>query len=745
MKAHLKILFILTILFFTATRYNFAQSGWFPYPTGANFNYYSIHFEDNLTGWVCGQNGSIFKTTNGGVTWFQQLSTTSSPLRSVYFTSGMQGCACGDNGTIIKTATGGTFWNVRTSGTISNLNSIYFVTPTKGWSAGEGGIILKTTNAGDSWTSQQSGVTTGLKSVYFSSENNGWAVGSTGKILKTTNGGANWVISVDLGTITNLYSVYFVNSMTGYVAGDYTSSQGNKFVFFYKTLNSGEWWLYQYSGVHNTMRSIYFADELQGWAAGDSGMIIGTINGGDNWIGQPSRTTQDLHSIYFSSLKQGWVSGDNGTVLKTITGGYFDTLNTSRRDMGVIPIILNSSFLLNAKYRVLFRAPDTSYNVLRSLNNGVTFDTLCSHLPLTDTGRAFDGLLLRVEKIRFNPISGFYSGNAGVVKDPGIGNDSIQTRQFGWDYFPSQNRYLEGSKFQPSSTRPWQSKSMSISYPCRTSFYGFNSLLKPEDLRKVKIVFTGYGNGQIAYRYLAVSSVNFQYQDMREVPIKVYEAEEYDSTSQPRQLNCAFLEFPDGSPNAKWEPTADSMGGKEVLYIFGSDYNPNPDSFYTSRNLLLQMPQIDIMYAWAPKLISPGLTYHVNDEFYIYPYTVTRPDIVPGYPLFYEFQTHSLIGVKQISNEAPVKFILSQNYPNPFNPKTKIKFDLPKANIMGRLDVQLKVYDILGREVSTIVNSRLAPGRYEAEFDGTNLSSGVYLYVLHAGDYFETKKMVLLK
>jgi photosystem II stability/assembly factor-like uncharacterized protein len=745
MKTRLQLLLLLCLWLLTATRLSFCQSGWFPFPTGANYNYYCIHFEDNLTGWVCGQNGKILKTSNGGLSWFQQQSNTNYLLRSIFFTSAMQGNACGDNGTVIRTGTGGLFWVTRTSGTANNLNSIYFVSPNKGWIAGDGGIILKTTNSGDNWSSQPSGVTISLKSVFFTSENNGWAVGSTGKILKTTNGGSNWVISVDLGTITNLYSVYFINSMTGYIAGDYVSSQGNKFVFFYKTITGGEWWLYQFSGVHNTIRSIYFTDETRGWAAGDSGVIIGTINGGDNWIGQPSRTTQDLHSIYFSSIRQGWVAGDNGIVLKTITGGYYDTLNTSRRDMGVIPIVLNSSFLLNAKYRVLFRAPDTSYNILRSLNNGVTFDTLFSHLPLTDTGRAFDGLLLRVKRIRFNPTAGLYTGNAGVVKDPGINNDSIQTRQNGWDYFPSQNRYLEGSKFQPSSTRPWQSKSMSISYPCKSSFYGFNSSLKPEDLRKVKIVFTGYGNGQMAYRYLAIDVMHFVYQDMRQIPIKVYEAEEYDSTSQPRQLNCAFLEFPDGSPNSKWEPTADSMGGKEILYIFGSDYNPIPDPFYTAKNLLLQLAQIDVMYAWAPKLIAPGMSYHINDEFYIYPYTVTRPEIVPGYPLFYEFQTHSLIGIKQLSNEVPIKFTLSQNYPNPFNPITKIKFDLPKANIMGRLDVVIKVYDILGREVSTIVNSRLAPGTYEAEFDGTNLSSGVYFYVLQAGDYFETKKMVLLK
>jgi hypothetical protein len=151
------------------------------------------------------------------------------------------------------------------------------------------------------------------------------------------------------------------------------------------------------------------------------------------------------------------------------------------------------------------------------------------------------------------------------------------------------------------------------------------------------------------------------------------------------------------------------------------------------------------MYVWNAKLINSGPAFHVNDEFTIYPYTVTRPDIAPGYPLYYEFLTYSLIGVQQISNKVPLNFELFQNFPNPFNPKTKIKFSLPKEGFSGGMDVSIKVYDILGREVAVLVNEKLYPGTYETEFEGNNLSSGVYFYVLKAGDYSESKKMVLIK
>lgn len=93
-------------------------------------------------------------------------------------------------------------------------------------------------------------------------------------------------------------------------------------------------------------------------------------------------------------------------------------------------------------------------------------------------------------------------------------------------------------------------------------------------------------------------------------------------------------------------------------------------------------------------------------------------------------------------NSQPIQFSLHQNYPNPFNPSTKIRFEIP-ARVNN--DVQLKIFDILGREVRSIVNENLKPGVYEAEFNAAELPSGVYFYKLTAGDFSETKKMILMK
>ena len=86
------------------------------------------------------------------------------------------------------------------------------------------------------------------------------------------------------------------------------------------------------------------------------------------------------------------------------------------------------------------------------------------------------------------------------------------------------------------------------------------------------------------------------------------------------------------------------------------------------------------------------------------------------------------------------EFKLFQNYPNPFNPVTKIGFSIPKSEM-----VQIKIYDVLGKELKTILNEYKQAGVYEVEFDGNNLPSGVYLYIMISGSYSETKKMILLR
>ena len=103
------------------------------------------------------------------------------------------------------------------------------------------------------------------------------------------------------------------------------------------------------------------------------------------------------------------------------------------------------------------------------------------------------------------------------------------------------------------------------------------------------------------------------------------------------------------------------------------------------------------------------------------------------------------IDVDNFPQEFPKSYILYQNYQNPFNPVTKIKFGIPLEGQLRAVNIRLMIYDALGKEVQILVNEKLFPGNHEFEFDGNNLSNGVYYYKLETQNFTEVKRMILLK
>ncbi len=97
-------------------------------------------------------------------------------------------------------------------------------------------------------------------------------------------------------------------------------------------------------------------------------------------------------------------------------------------------------------------------------------------------------------------------------------------------------------------------------------------------------------------------------------------------------------------------------------------------------------------------------------------------------------------GLNQSANEIPVYFRLHQNYPNPFNPTTEIVFEIPVSS-----HVDLKIFDVSGRVVKVLVNETLASGKFNISYDASELSSGIYLCVMQAGEFLQTNKMILIK
>jgi Secretion system C-terminal sorting domain len=173
-------------------------------------------------------------------------------------------------------------------------------------------------------------------------------------------------------------------------------------------------------------------------------------------------------------------------------------------------------------------------------------------------------------------------------------------------------------------------------------------------------------------------------------------------------------------------------------YFIAAYVDMNGDSVSVRRGILGLMGTLQhkVNTNSSSGVISPSCAIYRegSEKFSAYSYAGYGPSKV-----FYNMQS-LITGITQINSSIPAKFNLSQNYPNPFNPVTNIEFSLPNSSA-----VKLVVFDILGKEIGTLINEQLKAGVYKADWNAANHPSGVYFYRLTAGGFTETKKMLLVK
>ncbi len=353
-----------------------SDTGWVNQLSGTTDDLLCIDFVNSNNGWACGWNGTVLKTTDGGINW--SYLTDLDILYSICFPDTNNGWACGWGGKIWRTTNGGVDWVSQTSGTSVNLGNIFFFDVNNGWAVGDNGKILRTTNGGAVWSLQASGTTNGIYDICFTDVNRGWACGWYGTILRTTDGGANW-ISQTSGTSNNLKSISFTDANNGCAVG-----LGGTIL---RTTNGGTTWASQSSGITLELRDVFLSDVNNGAAVGQGGTILRTTNGGSAWTPQSSGTTTWLSSVYFTNTNSGTIVGDAGTILHTSSSSTC-TVNFTLYPVTAGSFQLSDSLTLYAEN--ITPDPSIPYTYLASGNvniNGILFfncDVLLVHVPILE-------------------------------------------------------------------------------------------------------------------------------------------------------------------------------------------------------------------------------------------------------------------------------------------------------------------------------------------------------------------------
>ncbi len=287
------------------------HSQWYTQQSGTNYALKSVYFTDINTGYTCGYN-TILKTTNSGTNWIKTI--LQGNHQSLTFTDNNTGYIAGDSGKIFITTNSGLNWAAQNSGTESNLTSVNFVNSQTGIVTGYGKTLLKTTNGGTNWFSISNIIwVVDFLSSKIVGENNYYATGTDSYIIRTTNGGANW-IPYTQGEVNPLFTVDFINSSTGFATGCCG--------MFMVTTNSGvNWSSNNYLSLGFTVHSLKFINTSTGFCSGGNGMMYRTTSGGAFWDSTITGTDQTLYSLQMLNNTTGWVVGGYGTILKTTNGG----------------------------------------------------------------------------------------------------------------------------------------------------------------------------------------------------------------------------------------------------------------------------------------------------------------------------------------------------------------------------------------------------------------------------------------
>ena len=701
--------------------------------------FYSVYSKDGSNVWAVGNSGNLWKSADGGLTW--SSNTLGSATYYAVFAVGSNVWIAGTGGTLERSYNNGVGW---TASTISaqTLKSIFFADANTGWIVGNAGTILKTTDAGATWTPQTSPVSNNLNSVKFMSSTNGVACGDGGKVIYTVNGGGTWFqyttpttknllaidqkVSTIIATAEDAIVIKSTNSGTSWTTINYkidTKSNvtgismidANTFYscggggFIRKSIDAGASFTFQQNPQMGNLMAIYFYDASSGWAVSSlNNAILRTADGGNTWS-FPAGTT-----ISFSWTLKVSTSGNigNGFCLHPTNKNAFFCMmgNNVYRSLDRGETWTNIAFCsiggschsfyvspLDTNLMLASKGSSGGY-VARSTDYGVTWTAVYGPGSLTSYG-------MPLEMDQNNP-NVCYLGpdNSMLMRSTNFG----LTWTTNWGAPPAS---YNGGLFRSPCDFAIAPENSNIMY-CGdgTTNSGSGVLLKSTNSGQNWTVVHSISGSEIPMLATSSLDVNLAYHSTWGSGGFWKSTDQFTNYTQVTSTSNMWA-----ADIARDDPTAVSYGTYGTTMYISTDAGTT----FTSTSAGGSYGAGVLFYDKGTLIYQQGTgIYKLNNVSYIVP-----------------------TAIHQISSEAPKQFALLQNYPNPFNPSTNIKYQIAKNS-----EVQIKVFDALGRELQTLFSGQLSAGTYESNWSGMNRTSGLYFYSLIVnGERVDTKKMVLVK
>jgi photosystem II stability/assembly factor-like uncharacterized protein len=784
---------MILVMVLCSTIVGFSQNGWFwqnPYPHGAHLN--KVQFISSSTGWAVGNDGLVLKTTDGGASWQENFTgSVFYELTDIQFFDLNNGVAAGTDdfsgdGIMLKSTDGGESWTLL-NGSIDYVKAISFINPDIGYAAADeiykttdGGNtwnevlyangdfhdvyailnnvtavgfngIYRSTDGGANWVLQASGLNTYLSGIHLFDNNYGIVIGSSGTILKTTNGGITW-LSIPSGTTKTLTGISFSGTAAGVICGE----DG----IILKTTDGGNNWTIQASGTNRLLRSISLSNLNNGtavadygtiirttnggasWfsisklfttallygissvnssvatAAGRDGEIIRTTNGGSTWVAQQSGVASNLNNVSFSDADKGMVVGDSGTILYTTNGGenWIRWNSTTIINLYAVHFIKNTNIAYAAGYGHILKTTDGGINwtqiyseptplfSMNFINENTGFVAGSRVLKTTNGGVSWITSEIN-SGIIINAVSFSDENHGAMAGNTGEGSIIFLTTNGGvsweYDFFSSQDMYgIYRSGINDIFAAGGGKNGEGSRGEIHHSTDGGNTWT----LQYISV-----------HRFFGLSFLNSQYGYVVGEEGTILWT---NNGGVPVELISFTASVNDKDILLTWETATEinNKGFEVERKSSGSEYKPIN---FIPGNGTTTDPKI---YQYMDKNVFAG----------IYTYRLKQVDFDGNFAYSNE--------IKVNMNTVPDKFTLHQSYPNPFNPVTRIKFEIPSKQM-----VELKVYDLLGREAAVLTKEELSPGIYERDWDASGYSSGIYYYRITAGTFNETRKMILVK